>query len=102
MVAEETAPAWNYTFGDSVRISCFTNCDEAELFLNNVSLGKKKLSGVKETRILTWQTIYQPGVLTVKGYKNTNLVQQTIRTAGEAFAIKAVSDRSSLNHERKN
>ncbi len=94
-------PAWNYTTGDSVSISCFTNCDEAELFLNNVSLGKKKLSGVKETRILTWQTIYQPGVLTVKGYKNTNLVQQTIRTAGEAFAIKAVSDRSSLNHERK-
>ena len=95
-------PAWNYTTGDSVRISCFTNDDEAELFLNGVSLGKKKMSDAKNSRILTWQTIYQPGELTVKGYKNgIEINQQTIKTAGEPYAIKVVTDRTALQYNKK-
>ena len=93
---------WNYTAGDSVRVSCFTNDDEAELFLNGASLGRKKMADAKDSRILTWLTIYQPGELLIKGYKNGKEInQQTIKTAGEPFAIKAVADVDSLMHNDK-
>jgi hypothetical protein len=95
-------PAWNYNKGDSVRISCFTNDDEAELFLNGVSLGRKKMEDAKDTRVLTWLTVYEPGELICKGYKAGKQVNEyKIKTAGEPFAIKAVSDRSKLQREQK-
>jgi beta-galactosidase len=95
-------PTWNYTAGDSVRISCFTNCDEAELFLNGTSLGKKKMADAKDSRILNWQIIYQPGELLVKGFKNGKEINhQNIKTAGEPYAIKAQQDVSALQHGKK-
>jgi beta-galactosidase len=60
-------PNWNWPDGKQVRVSCFTNCQEAELFLNGTSLGKKTMAGVA-SHILTWDVTYQPGELSVKGY----------------------------------
>ncbi len=95
------APLWNYNSNDSVKINCFTNCDEAELFLNGQSLGKKILKDSKE-KILSWLTIYQPGELLVKGYKNGNEVTHyTLKTADEAYAIKAVTDRKVFSKNKK-
>lgn len=95
-------PAWNYTAGDSVNVSCFTNCDEAELFVNGKTLGKKNMLDAKDSRILTWQTIYQPGELLVKGFKNGKEINhQIIKTAGEPFGIKAMTDLSALQHSKK-
>ncbi|MES1218941.1 MAG: sugar-binding domain-containing protein [Bacteroidota bacterium] len=95
-------PVWNYIAGDSVNIRCFTNCDEAELFLNGKSLGKKKMEDARDSRILSWQTIYQPGELLIKGFTNgKEISQQTIKTAGDPFAIKAVQDISALQHSKK-
>lgn len=95
-------PNWNYNTGDSVRISCFTNNDEAELFINGTSLGRKKLSDEKATRILTWLTVYQPGELVVKGYKNGKEINsQKIKTSGDAYAINATSDASTLQRNKK-
>ncbi len=62
------ASSWNYKEGDSIRISCFTNCNEAELMLNGKSLGKKQLADAAE-KVITWDIAYQPGELSVKGYK---------------------------------
>lgn len=62
-------PTWNYKEGDTVRVSGFTNLSEAELFLNGKSLGRKSLADTKENTI-TWDVIYQPGELLVKGYKD--------------------------------
>ncbi|MEO7767970.1 MAG: sugar-binding domain-containing protein [Ferruginibacter sp.] len=88
--------SWNYSAGDSVRITCFTNCDEAALFINGRSLGRQSLTGSKEKRII-WNTLYEPGQATVKGYKNgSEINHQTITTAGEAYSVKAIPDRSYL------
>lgn len=82
-------PLWNRKAGDSVRVSCFTNCEEAELFLNNVSLGKKRLTG-NENRILYWDVIYQPGKLTVTGSRTGSAaVGSSLSTPGNAELIKA-------------
>ncbi|MFD2934722.1 sugar-binding domain-containing protein [Spirosoma flavum] len=95
------AESWTYKVGDSIRVSCFTNCDEAELLLNGKSLGKKQLTDAPE-RIMTWTVVYQPGDLSVKGYKNgKESAQYTLKTAGEAYSIGAKADRISFDKTKK-
>lgn len=84
------SPVWEGTPGDSVLVRCFTNCDEAELFLDHRSLGKERLADARG-RVLVFHTLYQPGVLTVKGYKNgKECCSHVLYTPGTASAIKAV------------
>jgi beta-galactosidase len=93
--------SWKYNEGDSVLVSCFTNCDEAELFLNGRSLSKKLLSDANE-KVITWRTIYQSGILLVKGYKNgVKTTHYTLQTFGQAYAISAKPDRVSFESSKK-
>ncbi len=95
------ADSWTYKAGDSVRVSCFTNCDEAELFLNGKSLGKKQVASAPE-RTLTWTVAYQPGDLSVNGYKNgKESAQYALKTAGDAYSIAAKADRTSFDKTQK-
>jgi len=95
------APVWNYNTGDSVRVSCYTNCDEAELFLNGKSMGKKSLTDAKE-KVLYWNTVYQPGELVIKGFKDKKETSHyALKTADEAYAIKAVTDKNSFAKNKK-
>jgi beta-galactosidase len=83
------APTWNGTDGDSIRVNCFTNCEEAELFLNGQSLGKRTMTEAKN-RILWWNTVYHPGELVVKGYTaGKEAAQYTLNTTGKVSAISA-------------
>lgn len=95
------AASWTYKEGDSIRVSCFTNCDEAELLLNGKSLGKKQLASATE-KTLTWTVVYQPGDLSVKGYrKGTETAQYTLKTAGDGYAITATADLGSFDKTKK-
>ena len=112
-------PHWNWTGmeGDKIPVYCYTNCDEAELFLNGKSLGKK-VKGVDKTPIivdfvryegpkpfmspyrLSWQVPYKAGELKVVAYKNGKAVEEKIiRTAGEPAKIALVPDRSKISAE---
>lgn len=94
-------PSWNYKEGDSIRVSCFTNCDDAELFLNGKSLGRKKMSEGKD-KVLAWDLIYAPGELVVKGYRGIGeAADYRLKTSGEPVAIKAISDKTTLSRSRK-
>jgi hypothetical protein len=96
-----SVPAWNWAAGDKVKISCYTNTDEAELFLNGKSLGRKA-SSQATARVLDWEVDYQPGELLVKGYDNGKEVgQHLLKTAGAPYALKATADRQSLDGSRK-
>ncbi len=93
--------SWNYKEGDSVRVSCFTNCGEAELLLNGKSLGRKKLSDAPE-RVITWIVVYQPGDLSVKGYKQgAESASFGLKTAGDAYSIEAKADLTVFDKTRK-
>jgi beta-galactosidase len=98
----QAAPYWNWKQGDTVRVSCFTNCPEAELFLNGKSLGRKSMSAFKN-RIINWDVLYQPGVLTVNGYTEKHSkaviksVTDTLQTSGAAYAIKAYEEKVFAN-----
>ena len=59
---------WNEHFrwmgepGQTKIVSCYTNAKAAELFLNGVSLGKKRLTDEDGCRVC-WEVPYQPGTL---------------------------------------
>jgi len=70
-------PHWNWfgKDGDSIKVHCYTNCEEVELFLNGKSQGKKKAEPFKK---LIWPVIYKPGKLEAKGYTGGKPVTRDI------------------------
>src|ERR1051326_6070374 len=64
-------PHWNWPerVGQVTPVHVYTSGDEAELFLNGKSLGKKK-KGQYEYRLHWDDVTYQPGELRVVAYKN--------------------------------
>lgn len=94
-------PVWNWQPGSKIKVDCFTNCQEAELFLNGQSLGKQQ-RGTARGHVPSWEIDYQPGELIVKGYNNgIEVCTNTIKTAGEAYQLKAIVDNVIFNSKTK-
>lgn len=53
---------WEGRPGEKKIVSCYTNANTAELFLNGVSLGKKEVRDAAGCRVC-WEAAYQPGTL---------------------------------------
>jgi beta-galactosidase len=91
-------PHWNWPerVGEVTPVHVFTSGDEAELFLNGKSLGKKK-KGAYEYR-LRWDDVkYEPGELKVIAYKNgQKWAEEVVKTTGEASQLQATADRSQI------
>ncbi|XAE55055.1 DUF4982 domain-containing protein [Termitidicoccus mucosus] len=85
---------WPERAGQITPVHVFTSGDEAELFLNGKSLGRKK-KGEYEYR-LRWDDVkYAPGELKVVAYKNgKQWAADIVRTAGDATKLEASADRS--------
>lgn len=97
----ETAPSWNWPSASKVRVEVYTNCDEAELFLNGQSLGKKRKTEGK-SQIPSWDVDYQPGELVVKGYKDGKEVSSNaVKTSGDVSQISAVADQTQFSSKTK-
>lgn len=62
---------WNWKNGERLEVICYTNCEEAELFLNNRSFGIKKLKDFSE-RFLTWNVEFEEGSLKVVSKSSDN------------------------------
>lgn len=60
-------PHWNFNGleGEEILTAVYTNCEETELFLNGVSLGKQDTSNFKRGE---WKVKYIPGCISAKGY----------------------------------
>ena len=96
-------PHWNWPDrkGIVTPVHVYTSGDEAELFLNGKSLGKKK-KGEYEYR-LRWDDVkYQPGELKVVAYKNgEKWAEDVVRTTGKAAHMAATADRPSIAADGK-
>lgn len=94
-------PHWNWAerVGEITPVHVFTSGDEAELFLNGQSLGKKK-KGEFEYR-LRWDDVkYQPGELKVVAYKNGKVwAEDHVKTTGEASQLIASVDRAQIQSD---
>ncbi len=78
--------------GTEVHISCYTNADEVELFINERSLGKKSVTRNDSFRV-TWTIPFKKGTLTAKVKGESD----TLTTPGKAEAISFVADKQIFN-----
>ena len=89
-------PHWNWPGkeGDSIKIHCYTNCEEVELFLNNKSIGKQK--AVPYTKLI-WGLVYKPGKLEARGYKGGKVITKDgVETTAAPSQIALNSDVNTL------
>jgi beta-galactosidase len=87
---------WPERTGQITPVHVFTSGDEAELFLNGRSLGRKK-AGKDEFRIRWDDVRYEAGELKVTAYKNgKKWAEEKIETTGEAAQINITADRPSI------
>jgi beta-galactosidase len=112
-------PHWNWRGkeGQVIPVTCFTNCDTVELFLNDRSLGVKgyafprlgmegrwgnlpdraKVLRTTGDLHLSWDVPYEPGALKAIGTKDGKIVATAeIFTTGQPASIGLSSDRESL------
>ena len=84
-------PHWNWKAGDRIPVIVYTSGDEAELFVNGVSQGRKA-RGRYEYR-LRWNDVeWKPGTVSVRTWRNGRpWAEDEVRTAG-AFARFAFAD----------
>jgi beta-galactosidase len=96
-------PHWNWPerIGKVTPVHVFTSGDEAELFLNGNSLGRKK-KGQYEYR-LRWDDVkYEPGELKVVAYKNgKKWAEDIVKTTGEPARFVATADRNAIQSDAK-
>ena len=96
-------PHWNWPGreGEITPVHVYTSGDEAELFLNGQSLGRKK-KGQFEYR-LRWDDVkYAPGELKVVAYKNGKpWTTDVVRTTGAASQLTLKTDRAKIAADGK-
>ena len=87
---------WPERAGKITPVHVFTSGDEAELFLNGKSLGRKK-KGDYEYRLRWDDVVYQPGAVKVVAYKNGKVwAADEVKTAGEPAGLKLQPDRKKI------
>ena len=91
-------PHWNWPdrVGQITPVHVYTSGDEAELFLNGKSLGRK--SKARYDYRLRWDDVaYQPGELKVVAYKQgKRWASDSVETTGPAAKLKLQPDRSAI------
>lgn len=111
-------PHWNWEGTDleTIPVFCYTNAEEAELFVNGKSLGRK-IKGVDKTRIpvnfsgwknkekyfdspyrLSWNVPFEAGEIEVVAYnEGKEVARKSIKTAKEPAQISLIPDRNIIN-----
>jgi len=117
-------PHWNWKGreGRPIPVTCFTNCDTVELFLNGRSVGTKGYAfprpGMEERwgnvpararalrttadLHLSWDVPYEPGTLKAVGTRGGEIVAAAeIATAGDPAAVRLEADRETIAADRR-
>ncbi len=89
-------PHWNWPGkeGQEIPVWVHSNCEEVELFLNGVSLGKQTVTPLHH---LEWQVKYAPGKLVAKGLWHGHTIEDVVETTGTPAAIRLTADRTQLD-----
>ena len=93
-------PHWNWQGreGEIIEVRLHSNCETAELFLNDKSLGTQTM---QRNGHLAWDVPYQPGKLRVVGtWADGSERTSVISTTGEAHHIVLSVDRDQLTPDR--
>lgn len=90
---------WPERVGEVTPVHVFTSGDEAELFLNGKSLGRKKKDEYEYR--LRWDEVkYEPGELTVVAYKDGEpWAEEVVVTAGNPVSLTLFADRTDIRND---
>ena len=117
-------PHWNWKGkeGQFIPVTCYTNCDTVELFVNGKSAGLKGYAfpryGMEDrygntgarARVprttndlhLEWDVPYEPGTLKAVGTKDGKVVSTVeVSTTGEPSAVRLTVDRAEIAADRR-
>jgi len=90
---------WPGREGRTTPVHVFTSGDEAELFVNGVSQGRKEKAPF-EYRLRWDDVVYQPGEIRVQAYRDGKpWASTTSRTAGSPARVEATADRSVITND---
>ena len=90
------AALWNYKEKDKIRVVCYTNCEAAELLLNGIKVGDRKLYD-KATGIIFWDIPFTAGKLELLAFnKDIQVANSIIETVGKPAFIFAEADKKSF------
>ena len=90
-------PHWTHKKGEKVRVMAVSNCEEAELFLNGRSLGRKPVDACAPAE---WQVEFTPGRISAKAYRRGKCVAKAEqRTAGKPYSIRLTPATSALKND---
>ncbi|MCR5413632.1 MAG: type II secretion system protein GspG [Kiritimatiellae bacterium] len=85
-------PHWNWKSGDTVVMRCETSGDEAELFVNDISAGRKSGSS------LEWSVPWEFGTVKAIAYRNGAYIgEASVSTAGKASKLRLSSGKQALD-----
>ena len=96
-------PHWNWSGreGEITPVHVFTSGDEAELFINGQSQGKKK-KGPFEYRLRFDDVRYTPGTVEMVTYKNgKRWATDSVTTSGVPSGLRLSADRNIINADGK-
>ena len=84
-------PHWNGQAGEKKDVYVFSNCDEAELFINGRSLGRKVM---QPDGYLIWEDVaWEPGTLSAVGYADGKEAAQDLRqTTGKPCRVRLLEE----------
>ncbi|SHJ85867.1 Glycosyl hydrolases family 2 [Maribacter aquivivus] len=86
---------WNYDSNQITIVEVYSNSDTVELFLNEKSLGTKKLADF-EDHIYKWAVPFEAGTLKAVGLKNGKKVESLIKTSTKPKALQISTDTKSV------
>ncbi len=88
---------WPGLEGKEIPVWAFTNCDSVELFLNDKSLGARKLDRENSLHV-TWSVPYAAGTLRAVATKDgKEVARDEVRTAGQPKRLLLEPDRAKFN-----
>jgi beta-galactosidase len=93
-------PHWTHLGKEGVEIPVvvYTNCESAELFLNDTSLGEQKMTDEGQ---IVWMVPYQKGELKVLAKNQGKIIcEKTYNSASEAKGLKLQLDRENIEANR--
>ena len=92
---------WNYETAEPIVVQAYTNCDEAELFLNGTSRGRQSLTDFTEDNVMKWLVPYENGELVLKGFRDgAEVAQTTLSTTGQPAKLALSADKAELRADR--
>ncbi len=96
-------PHWNWEGreGQPIEVVCYTNGDEAELYLNGESQGRRKKdfasSRSQDHYRLMWSVPYDAGEIKVIAFQDGQVIGETARvTTGSAVAVRLTPEQTEL------